>query len=182
MTEGRKRRNKVMISLIRIIIFTSVIAPYIHIFLSKKDTVNVFGFNNLRTFLFVIGLPISLFTCANVLLYITKFMEKNSPKIQVRIIAILFLWSSFFQFIWIFWDRQDLPKPLYYISIVVLSFVSTVTFNSFIHTRESTRVRLQKAVNAFSTFSFITAKKHIKTENIEAYEKELLSGLHDEIN
>ncbi len=109
-------------------------------------------------------------------------MEKNSPKIQVRIIAVLFLWSSFFQFIWIFWDRQDLPKPLYYISIVVLSFVSTVTFNSFIHTRESTRVRLQKAVNAFSTFSFITAKKHIKTENIEAYEKELLSGLHDEIN
>uniref|UniRef100_UPI000248FAB9 hypothetical protein n=1 Tax=Aquimarina agarivorans TaxID=980584 RepID=UPI000248FAB9 len=103
-------------------------------------------------------------------------------KYKLELLLFCFYGVLFFSSYGFFWDRQDLPKPLYYISIIVLSFVSTVTFNSFIHTRESTRVRLQKAVNAFSTFSFITAKKHIKTENIEAYEKELLSGLHDEIN
>ena len=42
------------------VILLSFIAPYSHIFFDKASTIKVFGFNNLRTFMYAIGLPCSI--------------------------------------------------------------------------------------------------------------------------
>ncbi|MCD8425737.1 hypothetical protein LNJ40_10555 [Tenacibaculum dicentrarchi] len=171
--------RKILIIITGAITILSVIAPYIHIFLDKTDQIKIFGFRNIRTFLYVLGLPISLFSCAVFLLYSTKFMNETSPKKYFKKISFLFLWSSFFQFIWIFWDKQDLPKVTYYIIILLISFFTTYYFKKAIGLRKETLIKLQNIVNSLSRFSIITVKKHIPKENQERYKKDLINALKE---
>ncbi|CAL2086913.1 Oxygen sensor histidine kinase NreB (modular protein) [Tenacibaculum sp. 190524A02b] len=114
-----------------------VIAPYIHIFLDKKSKVKIFGFKNARYFMYAIGTPLSLFLCSLFLLMATKHIKEKYNKSFYSTVSFLFTWSCFFQFIWIFWDRQDLPKPTYYFSIVILSVIISKVFIQFLHKRKS---------------------------------------------
>jgi hypothetical protein len=107
---------------IGVIILLAFIVPYLSIFLDKTSTVKVFGFRNLRTFTYVIGLPSSLMVCSFLLLYISL---KTKYSIG-RLASYLFLYSSLFQFIWIFWDAADLPKTLYHISIAIASLFTAI--------------------------------------------------------
>lgn len=56
----------------------------------------------------------------------------------------------FFNLFGFFWDRQDLPQSIYYISIIILSSVTTLTFKSLVHTRRESIIKLQSAINALS--------------------------------
>ncbi|CAL2078168.1 hypothetical protein [Tenacibaculum sp. 190524A02b] len=173
-TEIIKLTLKIFIGAV-IILF--VIAPYIHIFSDKTDRIKVFGFRNLRSFLYVIGLPMSLFLCSTLLFIASKYIEEKFVKSFFTKVSFLFLWSSFFQFIWIFWDRKDLPKSAYYISIIILSVVITLVFKQLLVARKSMLLKLKNAIASLSRFSFIDAKKHIKSDSKDAYNKELLATL-----
>lgn len=119
---------KLVYALIGAIILLAFIAPYLNIFLDKTSTVKVFGFKNFRTFTYVIGLPSSLMVCSFLLLYISL---KTKYSIG-RLASCLFLYSSLFQFIWIFWDAPDLPKTLYHISIAIGSFFAFIVVKFFV--------------------------------------------------
>ena len=119
---------KLVYALIGAIILLAFIAPYLNIFLDKTSTVKVFGFKNFRTFTYVIGLPSSLMVCSFLLLYISL---KTKYSIG-RLASCLFLYSSLFQFIWIFWDAHDLPKTLYHISIAIGSFFAFIVVKFFV--------------------------------------------------
>lgn len=131
----------------------------------------------MRSFLYAIGLPISLLTCSLSLLYSTKFITIELPRKYFSIISLLFLWSSFFQFIWIFWDRQDLPKETYYTFIIVMSFLTSFFFQKAIVQRKESLVKLQGIINSLSRFSIITVKKYIPAENEGEYKKGLVKAL-----
>ena len=66
--------------------------------------------------------------CSFLLLYISL---KTKYSIG-RLASCLFLYSSFFQFIWIFWDAPDLPKTLYHISIAIGSFFAFIVVKFFV--------------------------------------------------
>lgn len=172
-------KNKTYLVVLGVAAVLFIVAPYIHIFIDKTSLNKVFGFKNLRSFLYVIGLPLSLFFCALLLLYATKYMPKNSPKKYFSTVAFLFLSSSFFQFIWIFWEREDLPESAYYTIISVLSIIMSFSFVKGIMNRKSTILKLQKALDSLSRFSFITVKKNIPKENEVGYKADLINALKD---
>ncbi|WP_348707012.1 hypothetical protein [Tenacibaculum sp. 190524A02b] len=119
----------------------------------------------------------SLFLCSTLLLIASKYIEEKYVKSFFTNVSFLFLWSSLFQFIWIFWDRQDLPKSAYYISIIFLSATSALLFRKVLISRKRLILKLRSALNEISKFSFITAKKHIKPESEKDYQNDLLLSL-----
>lgn len=59
--------------------------------------------------------------------------------------AFLFLYSSFFQFIWIFWYEPDLPKSLYFISVALGSLVAShLIYLIFRYQKKKEQQRLKK--------------------------------------
>lgn len=165
--------------LVGAIIILFVIAPYLHIFMESQDTNKVFGFKNMRSFMYVIGLPLSLFLCSSLLLMAAQYIKEKQIKIFFTIVAFLFFWSSFFQFIWIFWDRQDLPRVYYYSSLIILSLGVSLLYHKLFVWRRDITLKLQKVVDSLSRFSFITAKRHINPRSKEQYNKDLLQTLKE---
>lgn len=163
--------------LVAITVVAFIIAPYVHVFLEKTSTEKIFGFKNLKFFMYVIGLPMSLFLCSTLLLVASKFIKEKFVKVFFTTISFLFVWSSFFQFVWIFWQGEDLSKFTYYFSIFFLSAVMSLCFRYLINARKSYLLKLQNIVHSLSRFSFINAKKFIKEDNKESYDKELLVTL-----
>ena len=142
------------------IILLAFVAPYLNIFLDKTSTTKVFGFKNLRTFSYVIGLPISLLVCSFMLLYISL---KTKYKIG-KLASYLFLYSSLYQFIWIFWNAPDLPKKIYHISIAAASLVTTIFI---IKTLIKTKIKRAAELKEFqqNAQKFIAeAKRRIKQQ------------------
>ena len=129
---------KLGVLVIGVIVVMCVIAPYIHIFLDKKDTVKVFGFRNLKTFLYSFGMPLSLFGCSSLLFYSVKDHKERFKKVCLQSASFLFLWSSFFQLIWVFWSGKDLSKSMYYVSMILLSISTSAIYTVFVLKREST--------------------------------------------
>lgn len=114
------------------VILLSFIAPYSHIFFDKASTIKVFGFNNLRTFMYAIGLPCSILVCSY-LLIISNIRAKTKLN---RVAGYLFLYSSIFHFIWIFWPGSDLPENAYYFSIAISSLVAVIFIRLLIKKRQ----------------------------------------------
>ena len=167
--------------LIGAIILISVIAPYVHIFFSRDSAVKVFGFNNMRNFLYAIGLPCSLFVLSSTMLYISKYQREKFVKFLTEFISVIFLCSSIFQFFWIFIPQEDLPLSSYYFTIIIYSTSTTISFFLLFKKRKSLIDKLQKTVNALSVFSFIDAKKYVEKDNLEEYNKELYTKLNEEV-
>ena len=117
-------------------------APYLHIFLNKRSTVKVFGFLNMQSFMYVIGLPCSLLVCSCLLLHLSLKVKERT----VYMAAFLFLYSSFFQFIWIFWYKPDLPKSIYFISVALGSMIASyLIYLIFRYQKKKEQQRLKKA-------------------------------------
>lgn len=91
-----------------VVILLSFIAPYSHIFFDKASTIKVFGFNNLRTFMYTIGLPCSILVCSY-LLIISNMRAKTKLN---RVAGYLFLYSSIFHSIWLFVIRAVENRPM----------------------------------------------------------------------
>lgn len=116
-------------------------APYLHMFLNKTSTEKVFGFLNMQSFMYAIGLPSSLMVCSCLLLHLSFKVKQRT----VYMASFLFLYSSFFQFIWIFWYEPDLPKSLYFISVALGSLVASyLIYLIFRYQKKKEQQRLKK--------------------------------------
>ena len=81
------------------------------------------------------------------------------------------------KFLRIFWSGKDLPKSTYYISAISISVLVTLIFKKMLLEKKIELLKLQNMIDAFSKFMFITAKKHVKEEDKEAYDDDLLETL-----
>ncbi len=179
-TQGAEGVNKIMIGVIFLLTLISFIAPYAPIFLDKTSKVEWFGFENLRFFLYAFGLPLSLFTCSSFFLFALKYVNEVKFKLYFTIVALLFNYTSFFHFVWIFWVKTpDFSELQYYISITGISIIYTAVYVLLYKHYKLTIHKLQNALNAISTFAFHGVKKHIKEENFEDYAKDSIKALKD---
>ena len=165
---------KLGVILLGAVLLLCFIAPYIHIILSKEDTHKVFGFRNLRSFLYAIGLPISLFTCATLLLFAGKYVPSSIQKVYIKIGGFLFLYSAVFQFIWIFWATTDLSKGMYYLSIALISIVVTVLYIKTVQAYQDIVYRLKRIIRRLFAFiiSDVDDKALIDEHKKDAFVKE----------
>lgn len=86
----------------------------------------------MRSFLYALGLPLSLFACSALLLISSKQIQKGILQIFCKYGGVIFSLSSIFQFIWIFWSQTDLSKTTYYLSILLISVIVTVLYYNVI--------------------------------------------------
>lgn len=90
-----------------------------------KEFEKYFGFTNKRKFWYAIGKPIAMTYVSFMLLFLSGYV--NDPKVSgiANISGVLFFSISMYFVVWTFWDRQDFPATAYFVSIGVISIVST---------------------------------------------------------
>ncbi len=160
-----------------VVIIAFITAPYLHMFVEKSSTEKVFGYKNIRYFVWIIGLPSSLLMCSLLLMKASSYIQEKNTKNFFTTISFLFIWSSLFQFIWIFWEIDDLPKSFYYASITILSCLTAIIFQKLILSKKETISKLRTIIDNLSRFSIISAKKYIEPEKEDAYNDELIETL-----
>lgn len=164
---------KVLIFLVGAIIVASFVAPYIHIFLSKTSKEKVFGFRNLRSFLYASGTPYSLLICSSLLILASKYIFERVPKLCFKICGLIFLYSSIYQFVWIFWASTDLPASAYYSSIAIFSLIPILITNKIYNKYYlSLEVKKQSIRNLISFMYSLDKKGYIKEEKLIKFKKE----------
>ncbi|MGH1384000.1 hypothetical protein [Kordia sp.] len=174
--------TKVLIVLVGAIIVISFIAPYIHIFLSKTSKDKVFGFNNLRAFTYASGTPYSLLICSSLLILASKYIFERVPKICFKICGHIFLYSSIYQFIWIFWAASDLPKPAYYSSIAILSLIPILISNKIYSRYHLGIEKTKQSIRNLISFLYSLDKEgFIKDEKLIEYKKQRGTVTHKTI-
>ncbi len=100
-----------------------------------KKKYETFGFSTKRRFLFAIGLPLALFCCSMILLYVSQFIT-NSPVKRGSIFAGLsFQFTAIYFIVWTLWaytyEEKDFSKSAYYSIIVLSSILMTFTIYQF---------------------------------------------------
>ena len=199
---------KVLIVVILIGVVIGISAPFSHIFLpktakekielKKKYDDNIIsektykaekkllhekykfaGFTNKRRFAFAIGLPISLFICSLIFLYVSSYIAEERIKKASIIAGLSFQFTSIYFIIWVLWALKkgsDFPKSLYYLSIVIMSIAAT--FFLFYLIKSS-----QKNVNKIKgllLFLFEIRNKHfqkVAMRSLEVDEEETISEI-----
>ncbi|TPN82755.1 hypothetical protein [Aquimarina algicola] len=96
-----------------------------HIIPSKESTVKVFGFNNMRAFLFAIGFPLTLFILSIFGAFLANLLELKPYKRVVKLASITFTSVAVYFIVWTFWYRNDFNIYLYYIAICIVSILSS---------------------------------------------------------
>ncbi len=92
-----------------------------------------FKFNNFKTFIFQLGLIISLLICSFIILFLSIFFVKNKLSKLICLISwALITTPSIFYLFWVFYPLNNLPK-LYYIYTYSLILVGVVIFIMTIH-------------------------------------------------
>jgi hypothetical protein len=127
-----------------------------------------FGYNNLRIFAYAIGLPISLFGCSAVMLYLLKFLPENIPfKKYFTIIGLLFNYSAVFHFIWILWQKTpDLSMSFYLLSIALVSLIYIIAVFKFYKGYQILVKQLESHISKLFSFAYsINIKKQVKPKH-----------------
>ena len=145
-----------------------------------KEKYKFAGFTNIRRFFYAIGLPISIFLCSFILLICHKYIENINVKRGALVSGFCFQFTSLYFITWTIWaykKSEDFPIELYYCSIILISILASMSIYYILKTCLSKTEKLQKALNAISSFAFIGVKKHIHPNHFEAYEKDSIETL-----
>ncbi len=167
---------KILFTIIGVIILIGFIAPYLHIEMDKTSKIKVFGFRNMRSFLYSIGIPTSLLVCSSLFLYATNYIVESKMKKYFIFASLLFCYNSFFQYTWIFWAESDLSRGAYYASIAGLSLGFCGAYYLLYKFYVPTIVKLKDALQEAILF-FVGAKKHIPKENQKEYINDYFNAL-----
>ncbi len=116
--------NKFINVFIILSVIIGAIAPFLHIFFSKESTDKIVGFNNMRSFLFAIGLPVSLFVISLFVAFMSNLLELRAYKKSIQVSSLVFISIALYFIIWTFWYRDDFDIYLYYTFIGVISISS----------------------------------------------------------
>ncbi len=140
-----------------------------------KEKYSFFGFTNKRRFLFAIGLPIALFCCSLILIYVSKFIPDKIAKRASIITGISFQFTSIYFVIWTLWaytyKEQDFSISLYYLTIVFSSILMTIAIFQFQKSLSNYNFKIRELI------SFIAKARQSFFVNIEKHEsdKEMIS-------
>jgi hypothetical protein len=135
----------------------AAIAPFLHILPSKESTEKIFGFTNMRTFLYAIGFPFSLFTVSVFVAFLANLIELRPYKKALKIGSITFISVSVYFIIWTFWYKKDFNVYAYYSAMGLAS----ITTSYFIY-------RLLKSISKkLKTLNAISNKIHKLAPDIE---------------
>ena len=167
---------KILFIITGVIILIGFIAPYVHIEMDRTSNVKVFGFRNLRSFFYSLGIPTSLLVCSSLFLYATNYINESGIKKYFVLTSLLFCYNSFFQYIWIFWSESDLSRGAYYTSIAGLSLVFSFAYYLLYKFYTPTIIKLKEALQEAISF-FVGAKKHVSEKNRKEYINEYFNAL-----
>ncbi len=107
-------------------VILGAIAPFLHIIPSKESTIKVFGFNNMRAFLFAFGFPFTLFVLSIFIAFLANLLELRPYKRVIKLASITFTSVAMYFIVWTFWYRNDFDVYLYYSAICVVSILSSL--------------------------------------------------------
>lgn len=93
-----------------------------------KEKYEVFGFTNMRRFLFAIGVALALFCAASIFFMSLLFTEHKVLKKAFLISSVSFLLNGLYYIIWVFWENKDLPELAYHLIIFTIAVLLTATF------------------------------------------------------
>ncbi|WP_024773068.1 hypothetical protein [Aquimarina macrocephali] len=126
------------------------------------------GFKNFRRFLFAIGLPIGLFCCSLILIYISKFISDRTAKRASVLAGISFQFTSIYFIIWTLWaytyEEKDFSKSTYYLVIILSSVLITIAIFQFQKSLSSYNAKIRELI------SFIAGTRQQFFTNIERNE------------
>ncbi|UZO81353.1 hypothetical protein NBT05_02505 [Aquimarina sp. ERC-38] len=141
----------------------------------------VFGFTNMRRFLFAVGFPIALFSCSILMLFIARFSNDLYIKKGTLIGGTSFQTISLYFIIWSFWSFDegiyDFSETTYYLILAVTSITLSIglyfIFKSFAFRKFEIReligltVILRKKLFLFIDRHESTQKATIEKEKID---------------
>ncbi|WP_160111982.1 hypothetical protein [Aquimarina sp. AU58] len=135
-----------------------------------KEKYKVFGFTNKRRFLFAIGLPIALFCCSFILIYISRYINDRNARRATISSGLLFQFTSIYFIAWVLWpytyEERDFSRSAYYTVIVFSSILMTLTIFQFQKSLSSYNAKIRELV------SFIAGTRQQFFVNIEKHESE----------
>lgn len=109
-----------------------------------KEKYSVFGFSNMRRFLFAIGVALAVFCVASLFFISLITYDNRIIKKAFLFSAISFLLNGLYYIIWVFWDNNELPDWLYHFFILCIAILLTAVFYFFYkyitNTRKSVKV------------------------------------------
>ena len=143
-----------------------------------NDIINqnrVFGWKTLKKFLigFGVRLPYLFFTL--LIVYLIKLIntEDKYLKRTFTFVTISLFTISFYQLIWVFWDKQDFPKGYYYITALFLGFTASIIAVSFLKYRVTLETKFKNIINRLIVFIIKSDKyieeKSTKTQHLKDY-------------
>ncbi|WP_438710548.1 hypothetical protein ACSTS3_17000 [Aquimarina muelleri] len=126
------------------------------------------GFKNFRRFLFAIGLPIALFCCSLILIYVSKFIPDKIAKRASIIAGISFQFTSIYFVIWTLWaytyEEKDFSKSTYYLVIILSSVLITSAIFQFQKSLSRYNAKIRELI------SFIAGTRQQFFANVERNE------------
>ncbi|WP_378177866.1 hypothetical protein [Aquimarina sp. SS2-1] len=151
-----------------------------------KEKYKVFGFTNKRRFLFAIGLPIALFVCSFILLYLSRFISEKSAKKGSIIAGITFQFTSIYFVAWVLWpytyEERDFSKSAYYLVIVLSSILITITLFQFQKSLSNYNTKIRELIHFIVGTRkklFSTIEKHEPKNLVEEQKKEFDQKMYD---
>ena len=136
------------------------------------------GFTNFRRFLYAIGLPIALFVCSFLLMFITRFSNDLFIKKGGLIASISFQFTALFFILWTVYpfepEKHDFSQKTYYNSLIISSVLLSIGFYFFSKTLAYRRIEVQYLVRLSVNLKdklFKSLDKH-EPKNIAELEKE----------
>jgi len=94
-----------------------------------KEKYKFLGFTNQRRFMFAVGLPVSLFVASLFLLFSAKHITQRNFRTGFMVAGTFFEFTALYFIVWTIWAYKtggDFPRYMYYLSIVIISVLSTI--------------------------------------------------------
>lgn len=139
-----------------------------------KEKYRYFGFTNKRRFLFSIGMPVSLFFCSFILIYISKFVVHRQVRAGAMISGITFHFTALYFIIWNLWALKkgsDFPEWAYYTTIVLVSAAMVAANTNLLLFIARNREKLLENIKDLVGFILRATPKERENEMFDVLEK-----------
>ena len=151
-----------------------------------KEKYKVFGFTNKRRFLFAIGLPIALFCCSFILIYISRYINEEKARRATINSGLLFQFTSIYFIAWVLWpytyEERDFSKSAYYIVIIFSSILMTITIFQFQKSLSNYNAKIRELISFIAGTRqrfFTTIEKHESGKEIEIQKEKFDKEMYD---
>ena len=128
-TQTTENKSNLILIIITLGAIVAAIAPFLHIFCSRESTTEIFGYSNMRMFLYSAGMPFTLFITSLILTFVSNYIGDKIVYKTIRNISFIILAVAAYYIVWVFWAKKDL-NPLFYYGMLILTALSFSYFIS----------------------------------------------------